>query len=69
MSSLAVKPYLIAEDEEGHIRLTLRETRYNSQGYPWVLRTLVDQTFATVAAARKYAGDNFGAKAGEFATK
>ena len=69
MSNTPVKPFLIAPDEHGQVRLTLREIRYNSQGYPWVLRTLVEQNFDTVAAARKYASEHFGAKAGEFASK
>ena len=42
MSDTPVKPYLISKDDEGAVRLTLRETRFNSQGYPWVLATLVD---------------------------
>lgn len=64
-----VKPFLIVADEQGQVRLTLRETRHNSQGYPWILKTPVEQSFATTAAARKYASEHFGAKAGEFATK
>jgi len=63
---LALKPFLIEKNEEGLVRLTVRETRYNSQGYPWVLESLVEETFKTVAAARAYAVDQFGAKAGEF---
>lgn len=69
MSTIPVKPFLIAPDEHGAVRLTLRETRHNSQGYPWVLKTSVEQSFASVAAARKYASEHFGAKPGEFATK
>ena len=69
MSETAVKPYLITKDENGHVRLTLRETRYNSQGYPWVVPTVVEQNFNTVIAARRYASEHYGAKAGEFASK
>jgi hypothetical protein len=69
MTTAAIKPFLIAEDEQGEVRLTVRETRHNSQGYPWVMATLVEQTFATVAAARAYASEQFGAKPGEFARK
>ncbi len=36
MTRIAVKPYLIAKDAEGAVRITVRETRYNSQGYPLV---------------------------------
>jgi len=69
MSSIPVKPFLISQDQEGLVRLTVRETRYNSQGYPWVLTTLVEQTFTNATAARSYATEQFGAKRGEFANK
>ncbi len=69
MSTTPVKPFLIAKDQLGEVRLTVRETRFNSQGYPWVTQTLVEQTFKTPAAARAYAAEEFGAKAGEFASK
>lgn len=69
MSTTPIKPFLIAPDEHGHVRLTVREIRHNSQGYPWVVPTPVEQSFATAAAARKYAAEHFGAKAGEFASK
>ena len=64
-----IKPFLITKDEHGQVRLTLREIRHNSQGYPWIFRTLVEQSFASVVAARHYASENFGAKPGEFASK
>jgi hypothetical protein len=64
-----MKPFLIAKDESGEIRLTVRETRHNSQGYPWTVQRLVERTFATAAAARAYAMEEFGAKAGEVATR
>ena len=69
MSTAPVKPYLIAKDESGQTRLTLRQVRYNSQGYPWVLLTQVEQSFDSVLAARRYASEQFGAKPGEFASK
>jgi hypothetical protein len=69
MSGESVKPFLISKDEDGQVRLTLRETRRNSQGYPWILPTLVEQRFGTVSAARKYATAHFGAKPGEFTSK
>ena len=68
MADTPVKPFLIEKDDEGNVRLTVRETRYNSQGYPWVVKKEVDQTFKTAAAARAYAVEEFGGKAGEFAT-
>lgn len=69
MTDTVTKPFLIAKDEQGQVRLTVRETRRNSQGYPWVVRTLVERSFATAAAARAYAVAEYGAKAGEFASR
>lgn len=69
MTVAPVKPFLITKDEHGQVRLTLREIRHNSQGYPWVFPTLVEQSFATALAARKYASEHYGAKAGEFASQ
>ncbi len=69
MSRAAVKPYLIAKDAEGAVRLTVRETRYNSQGYPLITETLVEEPFKTATAARAHAKEHFGAEAGQFASK
>lgn len=69
MTDILLKPFLIAKDQEGQVRLTVRETRYNSQGYPWVTKRLIEQSFPSAAAARSHAVDEYGAKAGEFATK
>ena len=69
MSSTPVKPFMITKDEQGQVRLTVRETRHNSQGYPWVVQKVVDADFKNAAAARAYAVEEFGAKAGEFSTR
>ncbi len=69
MSRSPVKPFLIAKDEEGQLRLTVRETRYNSQGYPLVTSTLVEEPFKSANAARAHAREHFGAEPGQFATK
>ena len=69
MSRIPVRPFLIAKDEEGNFRLTVRETRYNSQGYPLVRETIESETFKTAAAARAHAREKFGAEAGQFAAK
>ena len=69
MSREIVKPYLIAKEADGEFRLTVRETRYNSQGYPLVTATPVDESFKTATAARTHAREHFGAEAGQFATK
>ena len=69
MSREIVKPYLIAKGEDGLFRLTVRETRHNSQGYPLVTSTAVDGEFKSATAARSHAKEHFGAEAGQFATK
>lgn len=69
MSRIPVRPFLIAKDQSGAVRLTVRETRYNSQNYPLVTSTLQDETFRTAAAARAYASQHFGAEPGQFASK
>jgi len=69
MSREILKPFLILKDEEGQFRLTVRETRYNSQGYPLVTATEVDETFKSATAARTHAKEHFGAEAGQFALK
>jgi len=66
---IPVKPFLIAKDEDGHVRITVRETRFNSQGYPIVTVSLVDERFETATAARAHAKAHFGAETGQFATK
>jgi hypothetical protein len=69
MSRTILKPYLLTKDEEGRFTLTVRETRYNSQGYPLVTATRVEETFKSATAARTHAREHFGAEAGQFATK
>lgn len=69
MSRTPLKPFLIAKDDDGQVRLTVRETRYNSQNYPIVTATLVEEPFKTANAARAYAKEHFGAEAGQFAAK
>lgn len=63
------KPFLIAKDGAGEYRLFVRETRYNSQNYPIVTATAIDESFKSTAAARNYAKAHFGALAGEFTLK
>lgn len=64
-----IKPFLITKQEDGQVRLTLRETRFNSQGYPWTTDTLQTEVFKSVAAARAHAAEHFAAKAGEFTVR
>jgi hypothetical protein len=69
MNKAVNQPFLIARDETGDFRLTVRETRYNSQGYPLVSAHLQEERFPTANAARAHARANFGAEAGQFASK
>ena len=69
MSRTPVRPFLIAKDEEGVFRITIRETRYNSQNYPLVKSTLHTDAFKTATAARTYAKAHFGAQADQIATR
>ncbi|WP_395612645.1 hypothetical protein [Allosphingosinicella sp.] len=69
MSREIPKPYLIAKEDDGAFRLTVREVRYNSQGYPLVTTHGVDERFKSATAARAHAREHFGAEAGQFATK
>ena len=69
MTDRPVKPFVIAKDENGQVRLTVWETRHNSQGYLWVTNQLVEQPFASTSEARSYAVEEFGAKPGEFASR
>lgn len=69
MSKATSHPFLINKDVEGHYRLTVRETRYNSQGYPLVSAHLQTELFRTANEARSFAKQNFRAEAGQFTTK
>ena len=69
MSREIPKPYLIQKAEDGRYHLTVRTVRFNSQGYPLVTATMVEQPFKTTTAARNHATEEYRAKAGEFAMK
>jgi hypothetical protein len=69
MADLPIKPFLINKDENGDFRLTIRDTRYNSQGYPIVTATLHDERFKTAAMAKTFARENFAAENGQYAMK
>lgn len=68
MSRIPVRPFLIAKDEDGAFRITVRETRLNSQRYPIVTSTLQPETFKTATAARTFAKVHLGAENGQFAS-
>ena len=69
MSRVATRPYLVAKDEAGRFRVTVRSTRLNSQGYPLVTSTLLDETFATATAARSFVRAEYRGEAADIATK
>lgn len=69
MSRTPVAPFLIAKDGEGQFRITIRDTRYNSQNYPIVTARLQPETFKSAMAARAHAKQQFGAEAGQFSSK
>jgi hypothetical protein len=69
MSREIPKPFLILKSDEGDYRLTVRTVRYNSQNYPLITATQVDERFRNAAAARAHAREFYGAEAGQFASK
>jgi hypothetical protein len=68
MLDSATRPFLITRDTEGNFRLTVRDIRYNSQGYPLVTGVLQEELFKTAAAAKSWARTQFKAEAGQYAT-
>lgn len=69
MSRVPVRPYLVSKDEEGIFRVTVRTTRFNSQGYPLVSSEVLEDTFKTQTAARAFVKQTYRAEANEIATK
>ena len=69
MSRVPVRPYLVARDEEGVFRVTVRTTRFNSQGYPLVSTELLADTFKTQTSAKAFVREQYHAEANEIATK
>jgi len=66
MSKDLIRLFLITRDAAGHIRLSVRDVRYNSQGYPLVTDVMQDTLFETVAAVRSFARRHFQAAAGQY---
>ena len=69
MSRILVRPFLVAKDDEGVFRVTVRTTRYNSQGYPLVSAELLENAFRTHTAARPFVREQYKAETGDIATK
>ena len=69
MSRIPVRPFLVAKDDEGVFRVTVRTTRYNSQGFPLVSAELLADTFRTQTAARTFVRETYKAETGDIASK
>ena len=69
MSRAAIRPFLITKEEDGSVRLSVRNTRYNSQNYPIVTETRLDEVFKTATAARNFAKEHYRGEAGQFETR
>ena len=69
MSRIPVKPYLVAKDEHGVFRITVRTTRHNSQGYPLVSSELLENEFPTQMLARTFVRQTYKAETSEITSK
>jgi hypothetical protein len=69
MSRIPLRPYLVTKDEGGIFRVTVRTTRFNSQGYPLVSVEVLDDAFKTQTAAKAFVREEYRAEANEIATK
>ncbi len=69
MSRDPVRPFLISKDEDGMFRVTVRTTRFNSQGYPLVSSELLEDLFKTQTAARTYVRNEYKPEPNQIATK
>lgn len=68
MSKVAVRPYLVSKDADGRFRVTIRKTRFNSQNFPLVTSTMIEESFATATAARTYIRAEYNVVATDIAT-
>ena len=69
MSREVVRPYLVQKQEEGDYRVTVRLTRFNSQGYPIVSSELLNDVFKTQTAAKNFVREQYRAENTDIATK
>jgi hypothetical protein len=69
MSRIPVRPYLVTKDEAGTFRVTVRTTRFTSQGYPLVSAEVLDNAFKTQRAARTFVREVYSGEASDIATK
>jgi hypothetical protein len=69
MSRTPVAPFLINKDQEGHFRITIRSTRFNSESYPLVTSSLQPELSKSAMAARAHAKRELSAETGQFASQ
>jgi hypothetical protein len=69
MSRIPVRPFLVTKDEEGVFRVTVRTTRFNSQGYPLVSSEVLEDAFRTQTAARTFVRETYRVESSDIATK
>ncbi|KQM65622.1 hypothetical protein ASE75_05065 [Sphingomonas sp. Leaf17] len=69
MSNAALRPFLVAKDDAGAFRVTVRTTRYNSQGYPLVSTELLEDSFRTQKEAKTFVCTQYRVETSEIATK
>lgn len=69
MSREVVRPYLVLKHDEGNYRVTVRQTRFNSQGYPIVSSELLSDVFKTQTAAKTFVREQYRAENSDIATK
>lgn len=68
MTKSRVKPYLISKSESGDFHVTVRTTRFNSQGYPLVSAERLSTAFPSVGKARSYLRSEYKAEAIDITT-
>jgi len=69
MSRTAPRPYLVTKNDEGIFQITVRTTRFNSQGFPLVTAQTLEQGFPSSARAKAYLRTEYRAEPTEIATK
>lgn len=69
MPRTAIRPYLVEKGEDGLVRVTIRTTRFNSQGYPLVSSEVLEETFPSAARARTFLRGTYRAEPTDIATK
>jgi len=69
MTRTVLRPYLVTKSEDGLFRVTVRTTRFNSQGYPLVNSHVLEEEFPSAARAKSWLRTEYHAEAGDIATK